>query len=113
MIGLQEELIESGNNQLRELKDTVIASVGATIQTELKSCSEAVQASEMWHSSFENRTLLDQNDLKSIVKDVVAEEDRSRNILIFGFVVEPEEKIITKVENVLKVLGGKIKVGSQ
>ena len=39
---------------------------------------------------------MNQKVLKSAVKDVVAEEDESRDLLIFGLVEEPEERKVRK-----------------
>ena len=39
--------------------------------------------------------------LKNVVKDVVAEEDRSRNLMVFGLEEEPGEQICEKVSQVL------------
>ena len=51
--------------------------------------------------------MFDQNTLKSVVEDVVAEEDRSRNIIVFGLSEEPTEQINEKVDEVLQELGEK------
>ena len=67
-----------------ELKETVVLSVGVTLQKQLKSYSEAVQGQSLNGSG----NMLNQSILKSVVKDVVAEEDRSRNLLIFGILEE-------------------------
>ena len=77
--GLQEDLISAKDNQLLELKETIVLSIGDTFQTQLTSNSKALQGSGNGCSS----SLLDQNVLKSVVKDVVGEEDISRNMLIF------------------------------
>ena len=73
-----------------ELKETVVLSVGVTLQKQLKSYSEAVQGQSLNGSG----NMLNQSILKSVVKDVVAEEDRSRNLLIFGILEESVEQIM-------------------
>ena len=74
VIDLQQKLIAAKNEQLAELKTTVVTSVEDTVKTELKSHSKAVNQ----RSNCPNAgPLYDQNILKSVVKDVVAEEDRS------------------------------------
>ena len=45
--------------------------------------------------------MLDQKTLKTVVKEVVAEEDRSRNLMIFGLTEDTEEQLLEKVSNVL------------
>ena len=46
------------------------------------------------------KTFYDQKKLKNVVKDVVAEEDRSRNLMVFGLEEEPGEQISEKVSQV-------------
>jgi len=53
------------------------------------------------------KTFYDQKKLKNVVKDVVAEEDRSRNLMVFGLEEEPGEQISEKVSQVLLQLGEK------
>ena len=77
VIDLQKELIASKDKQLTDIKTTVVASVEDAVKTELKSYSEAVKDSCRTCS----RTVDDQETLKCIVKDVVAEEDKSRNLV--------------------------------
>ena len=45
--------------------------------------------------------------VKSVVKDIVAEEDRSRNLMVFGLEEEPGEQISEKLSRVLVELGEK------
>ena len=104
VIDLQQELIAAKNEQLTELKTTVVTSVEDTVKTELKSYSEAVNQSS---NRLNAGTLYDQKMLKSVVKDVVAEEDRSRNLMLFGLEEEQEEHISEKVSQVPVELGEK------
>ena len=55
---------------------------------------------------------MDQNPLKTVVKSVVEEEDRSKNFLIFGLPEDLRKQINTKVNKVLEELGEKSKVGA-
>ena len=82
VIRKQNDIISAKSEHLVELKEAVessVLSVGDAVTTQLKTYSDAVQDSE----SKGGAKLLDQNTLKSVVKDVVAEEDRSRNIVVF------------------------------
>ena len=106
LIKRQEDIISAKNEQLVELKEAVklsVLSVEDAVKTELKTYSDAVQES----GSKGGANLIDQNTLKSVVKDVVAEEDRSRNIIVFGLPEEPTEQINEKVCEVLQELGEK------
>ena len=107
----QNELISAKNEQLVELKETVVSSVssvGDAVKTQLKSYSEAVV--ESGNQADRTGGLLDQNVLKTVVKNVVAEEDRSRNLIVFGLPEDPAEHITDKVGEVLLELGEKPKL---
>ena len=52
-------------------------------------------------------SLFDQSTLKTVVKNVVAKEDRSRNLMIFGLEEVADEQINEKVGQVLLELGEK------
>ena len=80
VIELQEELIAAKEVQMVELRDTVITSVSDTAKNQIKSFCEAVQEPE----NLAGSKLVDQNTLKTVVIDVVAEEDRSKNLVVFG-----------------------------
>ena len=82
-----------------------MSSIGDSVQTQLKSYSEAVQGQASTNCS----ELFNSNVLKAVVKDVVAEEDRRRNLLIFGLTEEPEvvEQISEKDVKVIEVIDEK------
>ena len=104
VINVQNELISAKNEQLSELKETVVSSVtsvGDSVKTQLKTYSEAVQES----GNQAGKNLLDQNTLKTVVKHVVAEEDRSRNLIVFGLSENASEQINEKVGEVFRELG--------
>ena len=104
VINVQNELISAKNEQLLELKETVVSSVssvGDSVKTQLKTYSEAVQVS----GNQAGKNLLDQNTLKTVVKHVVAEEDRSRNLIVFGLSENASEQINEKVGEVFRELG--------
>lgn len=49
-------------------------------------------------------------NLKSVVKEVVEEEDRSRNIMVFGLAEETDEQLGDKVSDVLQTIGEKPRI---
>ena len=51
--------------------------------------------------------------LKTVVKTVVAEEDRSRNVLVFGLPEEDGEELETKISGVFEEIGLKPKLEAQ
>ena len=106
VIEAQKELIEAKNSQLQELSDSVVSSVGKTVQTQLQSYSDAVQVQAARNGSG---NAINQSVLKTVVKNVVAEEDRSRNLIIYGLAEDEEENIGEKVEAVFSELSEKPK----
>ena len=103
VVELQKELLAAKDQQLNDLKASVVTSVEDTVKAEFQSYSDIVKQS----SSSVAGTLLDQKTLKTVVKDVVAEEDRSRNLMIFGLAEDKEEQLHDKVGNVLLEIGEK------
>ena len=106
VLELQKDLLAAKDQQLNDLRASVVTSVEDTVKAEFQSYSDIVKQS----SSSAAGTLLDQKTLKTVVKDVVAEEDRSRNLMIFGLTEETEEQLHDKVSNVLLELGEKPKI---
>ena len=66
VIGLQEGLTATKEVQMVELGDTIVTSVSDTVKSHIESYSEAVQEAVNPAGS----SLVDQNDLKIVVKDV-------------------------------------------
>ena len=84
VIGLQEGLIATKEVLMVELGDTIVTSVSDTVKNPIESYSEAVQeAGNLAWSS-----LVDQNTLKIVVRDV-AEEDRGKNLVVFVWTQDP------------------------
>ena len=102
---MKSELINEKDKNLNGLKDAVVLSIGDSVQTQLKSYSEAIQG----QASSNCSKLFNSNVIKTVVKDVVAEKDRSRNLPIFGVPEESEveEQISENVGKVLEELGVK------
>ena len=103
VIQLQEQLIESKDLQLQSLKTTVKSSVEDTMKAEFKSYSAAVEKGQCQS----NRNPLMPDTLTAVVKTVVEQEDRSRNLMIFGLLEEENEKLAEKVTDVLETIGEK------
>ena len=81
VIKLQAELLEIKSNQLESVHSTVKTAVQNTVQ--------AVSTTA---------PVLTEESLKKVVQNAVSEEDRSRNVLIFGLKETDEEKLCDKVD---------------
>ena len=99
VVNLQRELLAEKEKQLSELRTTVVQSVGETVKAEIKSYSDIVQKSCQVSS-----TPLSPASLKSTVRNVFEEEDRSKSVMIFGLPEEKNERLQEKVGDVLLAL---------
>ena len=85
IIGLQEQIMKKRSDELQEVKSTV--------QTELKSYSSMVKKN--------CSTTLTKKTIESAVKSACQQEDRSKNIIIYGIEETSGEVLQNRVEKVL------------
>jgi hypothetical protein len=79
LIRVQQELSECKSKKLESMKKIVETSVADSVKEELKSHSSVVSNSQPVAAP-----VISPEALKTVVKTVVAEEDRSQNLLVFG-----------------------------
>ncbi len=103
IIKLQSVLIESKDQQLLSLQSAVQETVQTTVQQEVQSYSAALSK----HSAAPN---ISADSLKQAVKSAIAEEDRTKNVMVFGLCEEEEEQLETKVGGLFLELGEKPKL---
>ena len=92
VIALQEELICRKDEQLAALQSTVkaeVAGVQTAVKTEIGSWSKVVQ------QSTANAAHISPARIKEAVKSAVAEDDRSRNVIIFGKKEEEDNETVS------------------
>ena len=96
VIKLQEELISVKDNQIVDLHSSVKTSVETAV---VKSFSEAVQAVQPQCGAPDVRSppVMTKDTLKSVVKDVVEEEDRGRNVVMFGISEDESQSLDEKI----------------
>ena len=102
IIRLQEELISAKDQQLGALQTAVVSSVEETVKTEFQSYSEAVKVN--LSQSTSTGTVYNPETLKIVVKDVVEEEDRNRNLMVFGLPESNNEQLNEKISEVFEQL---------
>jgi hypothetical protein len=102
VISLQEQLIDCKDKQLEGVETVVKTSVESNLKEQFKSYSEAAAENVMVCSTD---GLADQKTLKKVVKSVVEEEDRSRNVIIFGLPEEKQEIVCERVQDIFKEIG--------
>jgi len=122
VIKLQEDLLSAKEEQLNALKTSVEDSVKSAVEvtvktavedsvkTEFQTYSEAVQAHIPAPSS--PSAVVNQETLRSVVKHVVEEEDRSRNLMVFGLPEgdDNDKQLNSRVCEVFEHLGVKPRV---
>ncbi len=99
IIKLQSDLIQSKENQLLSLQTAVQETVQTTVQQEVKSYSAAVVSAPA----------ISAESLKQAVKNAISEEDRTKNVMIFGLQEDDDEKLENKVNEIFQELGEKPK----
>ena len=95
VVTLQCDLLAEKDRQLTELRTSVVESVETTVKEGFKSYRDVLQESCKAPSSKL------QIELKTVVKSVVEEEDRSRSFMLFALKEETEEDVSGKVGDVL------------
>ena len=103
IIKLQSELLACKNEQLDALKVTVKSSVEDSVKAEFQSYSSVVQK----NCSVSQDKSISSVDLKKAMKDVFQDEDRSKNIIVFGLPEENSEDLSGAVDQLFQEIGEK------
>ena len=99
MIKLQNDLIESKEQQTQLVQNTVKSSVAETVKAEFVSFSDSVKKTQSKGPTIAPAAL------KSVVKKVAEEEDRSRTLMVFGLEEEEGEPLQEKIGDLFLELG--------
>ena len=105
LISVQKELSDCKSEKLESMKKVVETSVADSVKEEFKSYSSVVG-----NSQPATAPVISPEALKTVVKTVVAEEDRSRNLLVFGLPDDEEEQLEERISEVLETVGQKPKI---
>ena len=104
IVKLQDKLLENKDEQIKTLESAVEKTVHNTVEREIKSYSEVVSK-----SSTEGPVVTPEH-LKLAVKNAMKEEDRSRNVIVFGLREEEGEQVDKKVSELFADLGEKPRI---
>ena len=103
VISLQEKVIDCKEQQLEAVQTAVKTTVEDSVKEQFKSYSDAVQENVMVCQpdgpSFTPEVL------KKVVQSVVRQEDRSRNLMVFGIPEKEKENLTELVQNVFQEIG--------
>ena len=92
IIRLQSEIIKKQSSEFSAVQDTV--------KTEMKSYSQIAMKKSA-------APAITQKQLKTVVREAVAQDDRSKNVIVFGLEEEAEEDLGTKIGELMEDLGEK------
>ena len=109
VISLQEQIIDSKDSQLEAVKTVVETSVESNLKEQFKSYSAAA-AENVMVCQADADGLSNPATLRKVVKSVVQEEDRSKNVIIFGLQERKGENIEECVEEIFQDIGLKPKL---
>ena len=104
VVTLQRDLLAEKDRQLTELRTSVVESLETTVKEGFKSYKDVLKESCKAPCSKL------QADLKTVVKSVVEEEDRSRSFMLFGLKEDTGEDVSGKVGDLLLQLNLKPEV---
>ena len=105
-------MIASKSEQLTDLKTTV-ADIAESVQQEAKSAQQTLTKSfsdalKSGKCNVPNASsVISKDTLKSVAKEIVVEEELSKNVMVFGLSEEDGEELSSKVEQVFQSLGEK------
>ena len=109
VISLQEQIIDSKDSQLEAVKTVVETSVESNLKEQFKSYSAAA-AENVMVCQADGDGLSNPATLRKVVKSVVQEEDRSKNVIIFGLQERKGENVEERVEEIFQDIGLKPKL---
>ena len=112
VIGLQTELLECKNKKLESVQSAVCNVVAESVKSEMKSYSAVAATANKKISAPEIKTFT------KAMKLVVQEEDRSKNIIVFGLQESVDEDTNSVIDKVFESVGEKprhdsVRIGSR
>ena len=107
LITAQDKLLQHQQDQLFELKSAVKSTVHDTVQEEIKTYSEAVGSQNSKMEAIQVG-----ESVKLAVKSAIREDDRSKNVMIFGLAETENEQISNKVADLFDEIGENTRVSA-
>ena len=103
IIKLQSDLIQTKDHQLLSLQSAVKSTVETVVQKEVKSYSEAVAK----NSTVPGVPAMTPDSVKRAVQSAISDEDRGKNLIVFGLDEVENENLDSRVGELLQELGEK------
>ena len=105
VVSAQEKLLEMKDEQLNTLKTAVQTTVQNSVEKEMKQYSQAL-------TTKSSGTGVSHGALKNVIKSALEEEDRSKNLVVFGLIEDEKEQLESVVGELLSDLGEKPRVSA-
>ena len=99
IIRLQSKLLERNEEQLKSLQTAVQTTVQDTVQTQMRSYGDVLKTP--------GPTAIIAATFRKVVKDVIKDEDRSKNLIVFGLKEEDGEQLDETLSSVFVEIGEK------
>jgi hypothetical protein len=101
VISLQEKVVDCKEQQLAAVQTAVKTTVEDSVKEQFKSYSDIVQVCQPESPSLSPEVL------KKVVQSVVQQEDRSRNLMVFGIPETENENLSERIQDVFQEIGMK------
>jgi hypothetical protein len=105
VISLQEKVIDCKEQQLVAVQTAVKTTVEDSVKEQFKSYSDAAQENVM--VCLPESPSLSPEVLKKVIQSVVQQEDRSRNLMVFGIPETENENLSERIQEVFQEIGVK------
>jgi molybdopterin-biosynthesis enzyme MoeA-like protein len=105
VISLQEKVLDCKEQQLVAVQTAVKTTVEDSVKEQFKSYSDAVQDNVMVVQP--DVPAITPKVLKEVMQSIVQEEDRCKNLMVFGIPEEDSEDLTERVHDVLQEIGFK------
>lgn len=103
VIRLQKKVIEMKDDSLAKVQSAVESTVVSTVKSEFKSYSAAAGSG----NSAAPAPVFSRTDLRKVMKVAADEEDRSRNVMVFGLREDSNESLEATVSDIFEEIGEK------
>ena len=104
-IKMKDELLICKNEQLKSFQAEIKSTVHDSVESEIRSFSSVLQSIPSPASAP-----VDTANIKDAVRHAIVEEDRTRNVFIYGLEEDNEEQIFDTVSSLFEELGEKPRV---
>ena len=110
VIELQREVIRAKDDQLSTFQSTVKTSVEESVRSSVEESVKTEMKTYSTALSQSSHVEISQVELQQVVKAVVAEEDRSHKLILFGLLEQSSENLERTVGAVLLEIGEKPRI---